>query len=81
MKKDFNPYYQPHERLTCRDVKNRYKKEHKMQLTSVFDLTNTNKYYDQKDWGDNINYFKYKHGGKNVPSEGWLTGITRSIYE
>lgn len=60
MKKEFNPYYQPYERLSCSDVKAHYKDQHKMKLISVFDLTNTNKYYDRKDWGQNINYFKYR---------------------
>jgi len=80
MKKEFDPYYQPFERLSCSEVKDHYKSQHKMHLSSVFDLANTNKYYDRKDWGPNVDYFKYKSQGQTTPSKNWLTGITRTIY-
>lgn len=85
MRKEFDPYYLPHERLTCSEVQSHYKKQHKMQLYSVFDLTNTGKYYDRNDWGKKVNYFKYKlsggTSGKKVPGNDWLSGITTSIFE
>lgn len=67
MEKKYDPYYQPHERLKCKEIKSHYKSQHKMNLVSVFDLTNTNKYYDRKDWGQDINFFKYGCQGGSIP--------------
>jgi len=65
----FNRFYEYDKRLSCKDVIDHYQQEHGMTLNNVFDLTNTNKYYNRKEWGEDVETFKYRSRGKNVPQE------------
>ena len=65
LSKKFDRFFDDKQRLHCWDIKRHYKVKHGLKLKAVFDLTNTDKYYDHYDFNKlDICTFKYKSPGK-----------------
>jgi hypothetical protein len=47
----------------------------------VIDLTNTDKYYDGKNWGDRITHQKFKCPGLEIPPDYWMEKVLEYLNE
>ena len=59
--------------MTQKVVSDHYKKEHNVHLRFIFDLTNTDRYYEFKCDGEpKVEHFKMSCAGKELPSEEYM---------
>lgn len=67
--KKYDVWIKEDERMYCSSVLSHYKEKHGLELKTVLDLTNTDKYYDHIDWGTQCEVYKFKIRGKMVPEK------------
>ena len=61
--------------MSFNNVKNYFQSEENIKLKAVFDLTDTEKYYDPSQWGDEITYQKHNCPGRVIPPETWTNPL------